>query len=205
MAAGKPGDQIPIYDLAETCETLFDQLLTVLSTAGEDHYQTAQQLRSSFERWAGFLGVFAAERVSLDRRLKSRPQIRDRFIRLLKVVERNAEHGTCQCFHRRELVRSNKIFKHLGLNRREDKSRNAKMPISHQKRKRVASLMPFHYQSHQEPSPLSKESRRLWRDSTASELRCEGPRRRASHSGSKRSHRRQRKILTSMNAWICWS
>lgn len=160
MAAGEPDHQISIYDFAETCEALFDQLLTVLSTAGEDHYQTAQQLRSSFERWAGFLGVFAAQHVSLDRRLESSPQIRDRFLRLLKVVERNAEHGMYQCCHRKEPVCSDETLKLLDLNRREDKSCNTKVPVPHQKRTRVASSMLFHYQSHQGPRLLSKESRR---------------------------------------------
>lgn len=111
MAADKPDQQISIYDYAETCEGLFDQLITVLSTAGEDHYQTAKQLHSSFERWAGFLGVFAAQHVSLDTRLESSPQIHDRFVRLLKVVERNAKHGMYQCCHRKKPVRSDKIFK----------------------------------------------------------------------------------------------
>jgi hypothetical protein len=82
-----------IYVAAKACETRFDQLLTVLSEAGIKHYDTGRQIHTSFERWAGFLGVFAAENVSLDKRLESSPQMRSIFIQLLAVVERNATHG----------------------------------------------------------------------------------------------------------------
>lgn len=92
-AHGEDGLRESIYNAAGACEALFDQLLIALSEAGPEHYNAGRQICSSFERWAGFLGVFAAESVSLDRRLESSPQIYDRFLRLLAVVERNAKHG----------------------------------------------------------------------------------------------------------------
>jgi hypothetical protein len=87
------GTSQQIYDLAGNCEDLFGDLLSVLSRTSDRHYRIVQEHQQRFERWTGYLGVFAAPQASLDSRLKSDPDIRDLVIQLLEILERNIQHG----------------------------------------------------------------------------------------------------------------
>jgi hypothetical protein len=83
-----------IYKLSEQCEGLFESLLIAIYRSNEQ-YQVVQAHHGRFERWTGYLGVFAANSASLDTRLESSPEIRDVVIRLLEIIERNIQHGIC--------------------------------------------------------------------------------------------------------------
>jgi hypothetical protein len=82
-----------IYDLAGNCEDLFGGLLSVLSRTSDKHFRIVQEHHQRFERWAGYLGVFAAPQASLDSRLRSDADIHDLVIQLLKILQRNIQHG----------------------------------------------------------------------------------------------------------------
>jgi len=82
-----------IYDLAENCEDLFEDLLLVLLRTSDKQYRIVQEHQQRFERWTGYLGVFAAPQASLDSRLKSDPDVRDLVTQLLEILKRNIQHG----------------------------------------------------------------------------------------------------------------
>lgn len=48
-----------------------------------------------FELWAGFIGVFADGRASLDNRLKFSPEVRNLVLRMLKLLKLNLSHSLC--------------------------------------------------------------------------------------------------------------
>ncbi|KAK6348438.1 hypothetical protein TWF718_006232 [Orbilia javanica] len=92
MATGQETKQ-QIYDLAGECEGLFGDLLSVLSRTSEKDCRIVQEHQQRFERWSGYLGVFAAPQASLDSRLKSTPDIRDLVVQLLEVLKRNIRNS----------------------------------------------------------------------------------------------------------------
>ncbi|KAF3938494.1 hypothetical protein ABW19_dt0205468 [Dactylella cylindrospora] len=92
MATDEESDQL-IYDLAGNCERLFEELLLLLPQTGKNEHRVVLEHQQRFERWAGYLGVFAAPQASLDNRLKSAPGIRDQVVQLLEILERNIRHG----------------------------------------------------------------------------------------------------------------
>ena len=81
-----------IYDLSGKCNNLFGDVLSVLSRS-DKHYQIVLGHRKQFEFWTEALGVFARLQVSLDSRLKFRPDIRDMVIQLLEVLKRHIQYG----------------------------------------------------------------------------------------------------------------
>ncbi|KAF3289921.1 hypothetical protein TWF970_003664 [Orbilia oligospora] len=87
-------DDIPqISDLAGECEDLFEDLQSLLSGISDKASRVVQGCQQRFERWASYLGVFAAPQASLDSRLKSTPDIRDLVIQLLLTLKRNIQYG----------------------------------------------------------------------------------------------------------------
>jgi hypothetical protein len=81
-----------IRDHAGKCEDLYENLLLVMSRTSDEHYQIVQEQQQRFERWAGYLGVFAVPQASLDSRLESDPDIRDLVAQLLEILEKNIQY-----------------------------------------------------------------------------------------------------------------
>ncbi|KAK6535595.1 hypothetical protein TWF694_002050 [Orbilia ellipsospora] len=82
-----------IYDLAEDCEHLFEESLLAFSRVSDKEYRVVLEHQQRFDRWAGFLGVFAVQQTSLDSRLRNTPDIRDLVIQLLGTLKRNLQHA----------------------------------------------------------------------------------------------------------------
>ena len=78
-----------ISDLADKYKYLFEDLLSALSRTSDKYHRIVQEYQQRFDRWAGYLGVFAAQQASLDSRLKSDPDIRDLVVQLVEILERN--------------------------------------------------------------------------------------------------------------------
>jgi hypothetical protein len=78
-----------IYSIAINCETLF--LKYSESTREFGHLISACYRR--FLNWASFLGVFAHESASLDRRLQYEFDIRELVVSMLLVLQRNLRRG----------------------------------------------------------------------------------------------------------------
>ncbi|KAE9364084.1 kinase-like protein [Stipitochalara longipes BDJ] len=74
-----------IYDLARECDCLFDEYLRAPRLESE----FIEQNRRRFLSWVSFLGVFAPQDVSLDTRLRYKPDIRGLVMLLLNVLRRN--------------------------------------------------------------------------------------------------------------------
>jgi len=79
-----------IYSRGLECDRLFSVFLKTPRT----HSRQISEYYDQFLSWAGFLGVFAAESASLDRRLKNDVDIKDLVLSMLRVLERNLLHGT---------------------------------------------------------------------------------------------------------------
>lgn len=79
-----------IYQTSKDCERLF---LAILRTVGAEYQPIVQVLYEQFVQWASYLGVFAAERMSLDARLMHSASVRDLVLQLLRIAHRNLERG----------------------------------------------------------------------------------------------------------------
>ncbi|KAF3929712.1 hypothetical protein AA313_de0207455 [Arthrobotrys entomopaga] len=82
-----------IYDLAEKCEHSFEELLLAYSRVSDKEYRIVLEHQQWFDRWAGFLGVFAIQQTSLDSRLRNVPDIRDLVVQLLGILKRNLQYA----------------------------------------------------------------------------------------------------------------
>lgn len=76
-----------IYSKARECKDLFATYLENPSLYDEQ----VSMFQRRFLEWAGFLGVFAMESVSLDRRLEFHPEIKNLLMSMLQVLKRNLE------------------------------------------------------------------------------------------------------------------
>lgn len=89
LESGQADQAVDIYTLAMECKTLF-------TTSLEDNRAQESNLRQYEHRfllWASFLGVYANEKSSLDRRLRRAPEIRDLVLLMLQVLKRNLRQG----------------------------------------------------------------------------------------------------------------
>jgi hypothetical protein len=78
-----------IYSQARQCENLFIRYLEKQRA----YEKQVSKCRHRFLTWASFLGVFAKESASLDRRLQSKPEIKELFLSMLRVLKRNLALG----------------------------------------------------------------------------------------------------------------
>ncbi|KAK4209364.1 hypothetical protein QBC37DRAFT_404385 [Rhypophila decipiens] len=78
-----------IYSRARDCQTLFTTYLKVKRKYG----QQISEYDSRFLAWTSFLGVFARQSASLDRRLEYHVDIKDLVIGMLRVLEKNLRYG----------------------------------------------------------------------------------------------------------------
>lgn len=78
-----------IYDATRCCQEGFLEYAKVPTI----FTQEVEQLQQRFSTWAGFLGVFAASDVCLDRRLAYRPEVKQLFLSMLTVLQDNIERG----------------------------------------------------------------------------------------------------------------
>lgn len=89
-----------IFLLAEECENLFQAALT--PPASRDDLSLFEHHQDRFESWATYFGVFAEPSLSLDRRLKQRPDLQDLVVRLLDILKSNLLQGqsirTCNAY-----------------------------------------------------------------------------------------------------------
>jgi len=83
-----PGAQ-DIYSQARECKTLFVKYLKTPRAYGRQ----VSECQHRFLTWASFLGVFANESVSLDRRLQRAPEVKELVLAMLRVLKRNLERG----------------------------------------------------------------------------------------------------------------
>ncbi|KAJ8129674.1 hypothetical protein O1611_g3959 [Lasiodiplodia mahajangana] len=84
-----------IFDWAQRCNELFQKLQYTLASHRSmgTYYTTLRDYFQRFELWAGFIGAFAHGDASLDQRLRYNPEIRVLILGMLKLVERNLNHG----------------------------------------------------------------------------------------------------------------
>ena len=82
-----------IFLLANECATAFQKALTAISGPDSLMYRPLLEYHQRFELWAGFLGVFADEPASLDRRLKLSPELRKAITQLLGLMCTNLQRG----------------------------------------------------------------------------------------------------------------
>lgn len=92
-----------ILPLAIECDRLLSRFVT--GTESSDSRPTsepslkpigrqAEDWQDRFNAWASYLGVFAEDSISLDRRLVNHPDIRGMIIKLLEVLRSSLETGT---------------------------------------------------------------------------------------------------------------
>lgn len=94
MAAAKLPDSVQndsISSHAGKCQHFFRQYME----KEREYKREVSRCHSRFLTWASFLGVFARESVSLDRRLQYEPEIKDLTLSMLGVLEINLKHGRC--------------------------------------------------------------------------------------------------------------
>jgi hypothetical protein len=85
-----------IYDAAQRCDHLFQQLQSTLASNGgfgERLYPIVRDHYRRFDLWAGFIGVFAEHEASLDTRLRFYPEVRDLVLQMLNLLASNLGHG----------------------------------------------------------------------------------------------------------------
>lgn len=85
------GDQ-SIYDAATSCSKLFIAYLEA-STVSDSRHDIVKELLSRFNLWAAYVGAFAPPKASLDARLAGHDDVRDMFLELLVMVQRNIIQG----------------------------------------------------------------------------------------------------------------
>ncbi|KAG4292644.1 hypothetical protein FPRO06_12132 [Fusarium proliferatum] len=78
-----------IYSRAMECKILFHQYSTISTPYSEEISKYQQR----FLIWTSFLGVFATESASLDRRLEFNPEIKEPVVAMLQVLRRNLERS----------------------------------------------------------------------------------------------------------------
>ncbi|KHN96556.1 Protein kinase-like domain protein [Metarhizium album ARSEF 1941] len=86
---GDPIRDHSIYSQAENCKDQFDRYLE----APRVHGNHVSKCYDRFLTWASFLGVFANDAVSLDRRLKHNPDIKELVLSMLRVLYKNLTWG----------------------------------------------------------------------------------------------------------------
>ena len=78
-----------IYSQALECKDLFSHYLKMSSV-----YATqVSACQRRFLTWSSFLGVFASESASLDRRLEFNPEVKELVMSMLRVLKRNLQRG----------------------------------------------------------------------------------------------------------------
>lgn len=85
-----------ISDAALSCRQLFEEYLD--SPHERIHTKSISQLQRRFLTWAGFLGVFAPVKASLDTRLADSPEVKALFTSMLRLLKRNLKRGTSDPF-----------------------------------------------------------------------------------------------------------
>lgn len=84
---GTISEPFDIYSKAQECKDLFATHLEKPSSYDEQ----VSMCQRRFLEWAGFLGVFAMDSVSLDRRLEFHPEVKNLVMSMLQVLKRNLE------------------------------------------------------------------------------------------------------------------
>lgn len=88
------GEDHEIYGLADRCDKLFQTLsLATSARKATAEHRVVRDSHQRFELWAGYLGAFADPKASLDSRLRYSPEIRDLVLLLLRILQRNIQHG----------------------------------------------------------------------------------------------------------------
>jgi hypothetical protein len=80
-----------IYSQAQACKILFTSYLQ--SSAPRTYDEQVRDVERRFLTWASFLGVFASEGISLDRRLQYAPELKELVLSMLQVLRKNLERG----------------------------------------------------------------------------------------------------------------
>lgn len=95
MEGAKIGDPEPIFNLAVECENLYAaQILKLKEDNKANSVTILSELNQRFATWAAFLGVFAASKICLDRRLRHHVEIQEQVLRLLDIMKRNLTFST---------------------------------------------------------------------------------------------------------------
>ncbi|KAI1125118.1 hypothetical protein F5Y10DRAFT_268459 [Nemania abortiva] len=81
-----------IYSQAQECKSLFADYLESLESP-RTYYKQVYVSEQRFLAWASFLGAFADESTSLDRRLQYKPEAKELVLSMLQVLRKNLKHG----------------------------------------------------------------------------------------------------------------
>jgi hypothetical protein len=79
-----------IFDVANLCSDLFTEYLAGPASTQKD---VTEELRSRFNLWAAYTGVFASLGTSLDDRLIFHEDVKRMVLKLLCMVQRNIQSG----------------------------------------------------------------------------------------------------------------
>ncbi|KAF4974769.1 hypothetical protein FZEAL_8366 [Fusarium zealandicum] len=114
---GDVEDDARIFHLAEECDDLFTKYLNNIETLDvrtvEDNLlksiiQLGKDYQARFNAWLSYMGVFAEEKLSLDRRLANNADIAKMFAVLLVVLKQNLQDQ-----HQKRLDRPQALTKEL--------------------------------------------------------------------------------------------
>lgn len=90
-----------IFDAAIDCDELFDKCLRQIAEPGTGSLlggfavaigRLARDHQARFLSWTSYLGVFAKQSVSLDRRLSSSKDVQVMIMDLLRIIDINLRH-----------------------------------------------------------------------------------------------------------------
>jgi hypothetical protein len=81
-----------IFLLADECDQSFQKALAA-ALPNRPVYRSLLACHQRFELWAGFVGAFADEQASLDRRLKFSPDLQRAVVQLLLLVRKSLQRG----------------------------------------------------------------------------------------------------------------
>lgn len=82
-----------IYSATRVCLALFDAYLKDPQVSKSRRYAAAELL-GRFNGWAAYVGAVAPPKACLDARLVDNDDVRDMFLELLAMVQRNINQGT---------------------------------------------------------------------------------------------------------------
>lgn len=88
-----PAQVLLIIDTARDCWEAFGGLLNQIGTEAPLTQRLVTEYQQRYESWASFLGVFAKERLNLDRRLRHSPEVKSLVMQQLNLAKRNLDAG----------------------------------------------------------------------------------------------------------------
>jgi hypothetical protein len=79
----------PILRLVHDCDALFEESAIGVQNVPSLARASVEEYTRRFKAWSRYCGVFAGQKINLDRRVRHKPRIQDIIIRLLLSLRRN--------------------------------------------------------------------------------------------------------------------